>query len=158
MIAIESTPDSGVAMRKAVVAPLLAPCFCSDTAAGKTPQDHNGIGIPKRAALKTDAKRPAPKCWATEFGLRKTRNKPLTKRPKRTYTDDSSRSCQASANAAKTMFIDSMPPGEGSLLSYMFQADLQQIRHVFIIQRVIEDRTLPAVSNEGQILEPAKLM
>ena len=62
---MESTPDSGVDIRKAVVAPLLAPCFRSDTAAERTPQDHSGIGIPIRAALNTDAKRPRPKCWAT---------------------------------------------------------------------------------------------
>ena len=49
-------------------------------------------------------------------------------------------------------------PDEVSLLSDMLQADLQQIRHVLIIQRVIEDRTLSAVSNEGQILEPAELV
>jgi hypothetical protein len=41
-----------------VVAPLLAPCLRSDTAAGSTPHDHNGIGMPKKAALITDLKRP----------------------------------------------------------------------------------------------------
>ena len=50
---MESTPDSGVEIKKAVVAPLLAPCLRSDTAAGKTPHDHNGMGMPKNAALKT---------------------------------------------------------------------------------------------------------
>jgi len=78
---IESTPDSGVDIKKAVVAPLLAPCLRSDTAAGKTPHDHNGIGIPRRAALKTDENRPRPKCRHTEFGLRKTRNRPLISKP-----------------------------------------------------------------------------
>ena len=60
-MAMESTPDSGVEIRKAVAAPLLAPCFLSDTAAGSTPQDHSGMGIPRRAALNTDEKRPLPK-------------------------------------------------------------------------------------------------
>jgi hypothetical protein len=55
---MESTPDSGVDMRNAVVAPLLAPCFRSDTAAGNTPQDHNGMGIPRMAALSTETNRP----------------------------------------------------------------------------------------------------
>ncbi len=58
---MESTPDSGVDMRKAVVAPLLAPCFRSDTAAGRTPQDHSGMGIPNIAALNTDRNRPCPR-------------------------------------------------------------------------------------------------
>ena len=58
---MESTPDSGVDMRKAVVAPLLAPCFRSDTAAGSTPQDQSGMGMPRMAALNTDRKRPYPR-------------------------------------------------------------------------------------------------
>ena len=49
-------------------------------------------------------------------------------------------------------------PAEVALLSDMFQTDLHQIRHVLVIQGVIKDRSLAAVSNEGQILEPAKLM
>ena len=51
---IESTPDSGVAMRKAVVAPLLAPCRLSWAAAGNTPQEQSGIGTPSNAALRTE--------------------------------------------------------------------------------------------------------
>jgi len=78
---MESTPDSGVDIRKAVVAPLLAPCLRSDTAAGSTPHDHNGIGIPKKAAFITDLKRPCPRCLATEFGFRKTRKSPATSNP-----------------------------------------------------------------------------
>jgi len=81
VIEMESTPDSGVEIRKAVVAPRLAPCFRSDTAAGKTPQDHNGMGMPRKAALKTDAKRPRPRCLTTVLGLRKTRSNPLTIKP-----------------------------------------------------------------------------
>ena len=81
MIEMESTPDSGGEIKKAVVAPLLAPCLRSDTAAGRTPHDHNGIGIPRKAALKTDENRPRPRCRITEFGLRNTRSSPLTSRP-----------------------------------------------------------------------------
>ena len=80
---MESTPDSGVEIKKAVVAPLLAPCFRSDTAAGKTPQDHKGMGMPRKAALNTDAKRPRPRCLTTEFGLRNTLSRPLTVNPNR---------------------------------------------------------------------------
>ena len=78
---MESTPDSGVEIKKAVVAPLLAPCLRSDTAAGSTPHDHNGIGMPKKAALITDLKRPRPKCLAIEFGFKKTRKSPATIKP-----------------------------------------------------------------------------
>jgi len=60
-MAMESTPDSGVEIRKAIVAPLLAPCFLSDAAAGSTPQDQRGMGIPNIDALITDAKRPPPR-------------------------------------------------------------------------------------------------
>ena len=38
-MAMESTPDSGVAIRNAAVAPRLAPCFLRLAAAGKTPQE-----------------------------------------------------------------------------------------------------------------------
>ena len=58
---MESTPDSGVDIRKAIVAPLLAPCFLSDAAAGSTPQDQRGMGIPSIADLMTEAKRPPPR-------------------------------------------------------------------------------------------------
>ncbi len=48
---MESAPDSGVDIKKAVTAPLLAPCFFRAAAAGRAPQDQRGNGIPKRAAL-----------------------------------------------------------------------------------------------------------
>ena len=99
---MESTPDSGVEIRKAVVAPLLAPCFRSDTAAGKTPQDHRGKGIPRRADFSTEIKRPRPRCLATEPGLRNTRNNPAIIRPKRIYTDESTSKSQ---DASKTFTI-----------------------------------------------------
>ncbi len=95
---MESTPDSGVEIKKAVVAPLLAPCLRSDTAAGNTPQDHNGMGMPRKAALNTEENRPRPRCLTTEFGLRNTRKKPLTSNPNKMYTDASSRRCQDSDN------------------------------------------------------------
>ncbi len=51
---MESIPDSGVVIRNALVAPLLAPCFLNDIAAGNTPQDQIGRGTPKKAAFSTD--------------------------------------------------------------------------------------------------------
>jgi len=99
---IESIPDSGVDIRKAVVAPLFAPCFFKVTAAGRTPQEHKGMGIPNRAALKTEINRPVPKCWPTESGVRKIRNKPLIKRPNIMYTDDSTKICH---DSYKTVII-----------------------------------------------------
>jgi hypothetical protein len=103
---MESTPDSGVDMRNAVVAPLLAPCFRSDTAAGKTPQDHNGMGIPIMEALSTETNRLCPRCLATEAGLRNMRNNPATIRPKIIYTDESIRRSQ---DAVRTLTIKFKP-------------------------------------------------
>jgi hypothetical protein len=48
---MESTPVSGVDIRKAVVAPLLAPCCRKPAAAGTTPQLQSGKGIPNKEAL-----------------------------------------------------------------------------------------------------------
>jgi len=107
---MESTPDSGVDMRNAVVAPLLAPCFRSDTAAGNTPQDHKGMGIPKIAALSTETNRPCPKCLATEPGLRNTRNNPATIKPKTIYTDESIRRFQDVVSILTIKFNLMVPP------------------------------------------------
>ena len=90
---MESTPDSGVDIKNAVAAPLLAPCLRSDTAAGRTPHDHNGIGIPRKAALNTDENRPRPRCRTTEFGFRNTRSSPLTSNPNKMYTEASHNRC-----------------------------------------------------------------
>jgi hypothetical protein len=83
VIEMESIPDSGVDTRKAVVAPLFAPCFLSAAPAGRTPQDHNGIGIPNRAALNTGRNLPRPRLRATYFGLRNILRNPATIKPKR---------------------------------------------------------------------------
>jgi hypothetical protein len=96
---MESTPDSGVDMRNAVVAPLLAPCLRSDTAAGNTPHDHKGIGIPRIEALSTETNRPCPRCLATEAGLRNMRSNPATIRPKIIYTDESTSRFQDAVRA-----------------------------------------------------------
>ena len=104
-MAIESTPDSGVEIRKAVVAPLFAPCFFRPMAAGNTPQEHKGTGIPKNAALNTDRKRPRLRCLAIECGLKKTRKRPLINNPNRIYIEDSSRRSHVSEIIAIMKFI-----------------------------------------------------
>jgi len=93
-MAMESTPDSGVEIRNEVTAPLLAPCFFRAAAAGRTPHEHRGMGMPMSEALNTDLNRPCPRCRETDPGLRKTRSNPLTISPKRMKTDDSSRMFQ----------------------------------------------------------------
>ena len=103
-------PDSGVDMRNAVVAPLLAPCFRSDTAAGNTPQDHKGMGIPNIAALNTEANRPCPRCLATDPGFRNTRNNPAIIKPKIIYTDESMRRFQDVVNTLIIKFNLNQPP------------------------------------------------
>ncbi len=102
---MESTPDSGVEIKKAVVAPLLAPCFFIDAAAGSTPQDHKGMGIPKIAALNTEVNRPFPRCLATIAGLIKIFNKPPTRIPKRIYIDASNNRCPDCKKMLAKMFI-----------------------------------------------------
>ena len=90
---MESTPDSGVDIRNAIVAPLLAPCFLSDAAAGSTPQDQRGMGIPNKAALTTERNRPLPRCLATYSVDRNIFNNPPTKIPNRIKGDASNKRC-----------------------------------------------------------------
>ena len=81
LIAIESTPVSGVAMRNATVAPLLAPCRTSPSAVGSTPQEQRGTGTPMIDAQSTDLTRPvARKRRKTRDGTR-TASAPATAKP-----------------------------------------------------------------------------
>jgi hypothetical protein len=50
---IESTPDSGVEIKKAEVEAFEAPALRSVTAVGMTEHEHRGSGTPTAAALKT---------------------------------------------------------------------------------------------------------
>ena len=59
---IESSPVSGVEIRKDVVAPLLAPLRRSDVATGSTEHEHSGSGMPNREARVTDLRRFSPRC------------------------------------------------------------------------------------------------
>ncbi len=94
---MESTPDSGVEIKKAVVAPLLAPCLRSDTAVGSTPHDHNGIGMPKKADFITDLKRPCPRCLAIVLGFKNTLKRPATSNPNKIYTEASISKCHVAS-------------------------------------------------------------
>lgn len=59
---MESTPDSGVDTRNEARAPLFAPCFLNDAAAGSTPHDQSGNGMPKSEAFITDRYLPWRRC------------------------------------------------------------------------------------------------
>ena len=61
MTPIESTPVSGVAIKKDVVAPLLAPLFFSAAAVGNTEQEHKGMGMPTSDAVATERKFSLPR-------------------------------------------------------------------------------------------------
>ena len=87
---MESIPDSGVEIRKAVVAPLFAPCFLSDAAAGSTPHDQSGRGTPSKAALKTELKRPKPRWRMMKLVLRNTFSNPAMRIPMSMYNEESS--------------------------------------------------------------------
>jgi len=63
------------------------------------------MGIPNRAALITEVKRPFPRCLATVAGLIKIFNKPPTRIPKRIYTDASNNRCQDCRKMLAKMFI-----------------------------------------------------
>ena len=56
-----SIPVCGVAIRNDTTAPREAPSLRKDMAVGMTPQEHNGKGMPNRAAFTTERKRPAAK-------------------------------------------------------------------------------------------------
>ena len=74
---------SGVEIRKAVVAPLLAPCFFKEAAAGSTLHEHKGMGMPSNAALNTELKRPLPRCRTTNSVDKNILKIPPTAIPKR---------------------------------------------------------------------------
>jgi len=61
---IESTPVSGVEIKKDTVDSLDAPSFLKPTAVGITPQEHKGKGVPIKLALRIDPKLLLPRCLA----------------------------------------------------------------------------------------------
>ena len=106
-MAMESTPDSGVAMRNAAVAPRLAPCFLRLVAAGRTPQEHRGRGMLSKAALKTKRPQPLYRCLAMVSGARKRYIRPATKTPNIKYGAASTKRSQlAWAICTRTVIIN----------------------------------------------------
>jgi hypothetical protein len=81
VIDMESIPVSGVEIRKERVAPLLAPCFFNETAAGNTAQEHRGKGIPKIEAFRTEPIFFLPRCLKIFSDGMVTFNNPATKKP-----------------------------------------------------------------------------
>lgn len=139
-IAIESIPDSGVEMRKAVIAPLFAPFFFKNVAAGNTPQDQRGSGTPKKAAFKTEENRPSPRWLIMKAGLSVTLSMPAIRMPKRIYTDESSRILQDSLNTPAIRLIIVFP--------YMSKTDIGEHPYMIIHQAIIEDRPFPSILHQ----------
>ena len=162
---MESTPDSGVAIRKAVVAPLLAPCLLSDAAAGSTPHDQSGSGTPNRAALSTEENLPRPRWLAMVPGLRITLTSPATRMPMRIYTEESRRIPQAAAiiSAANRQISAAIfsisrisdPNIQGLKLflcrfPQVFERQGNQFSHMPICETVIQNRSLPPVGHQAE--------
>jgi hypothetical protein len=78
---MESTPVSGVEMRKETVAPLLAPCRRSPSAVGSTPQEHSGSGAPMAEAQSTDFTLPALKKRISVLAGTSTASTPASAKP-----------------------------------------------------------------------------
>ncbi len=94
VIAIESTPVSGVEIINEATAPLPAPCSFIPAAAGNTPQLQRGRGIPTREDLTTLEKRPPPRCrLIISLGTKAFRS-PATRNPKIINGEESSRTSQ----------------------------------------------------------------
>ena len=139
-MAIESIPDSGVEIRKAVIAPLFAPFFFKSVAAGNTPQDQRGRGTPKKAAFKTEENLPAPKWLIMKAGLSTTLSMPAIRMPKRIYTEESSKMLQDSLKMPSIRLI--------IVFSYMNKTDIGEHLDMIIHQTIVEDRSFPSVFNE----------
>jgi len=86
---IESTPDSGVEIKKEDVAPVPAPDFLIVTAVGITAHEHKGSGIPIKDAFKIEEKLFFPKVSCTCLFVNRTRIIPLAKNPNNKYGEDS---------------------------------------------------------------------
>ena len=81
--AIESTPVSGVEMRKETVAPRVAPCRASPSAVGSTPHEQRGRGVPIADAQSTDLIRPARKSRISVPAGTRTARTPARTNPSR---------------------------------------------------------------------------
>jgi hypothetical protein len=82
---IESTPVTGVVIRKARVGALAAPDWRAEAATGSTPQEHRGSGIPTKVALVTQAMLSFPMNRVIMLGGRNEWSIPPIKNPRSRY-------------------------------------------------------------------------
>lgn len=86
---MESTPVSGVEIRKAVVDAFDAPARRRPIAAGMTPHEHKGKGAPMSAALITVSGVFFPKCFTNKDWGMKALIKPAMVNPSNSHGADS---------------------------------------------------------------------
>ena len=91
MAKILSIPVCGVATKKDIIEPLLAPCLFNDAETGMTPHEHKGNGIPYKTAFRFDKKPCLPICDSIFSCETKTDNSPAKAKPSRRYGDISTR-------------------------------------------------------------------
>src|SRR3990167_2096980 len=103
---IESTPVSGVDIKNESVAPFEAPLLRNDIAVGKTPHEHNGNGMPKRAARNTDLNPGLPRCFTTFSLSKKICMNPAIKVPKSIYGAAETKVLQISLSKPIIISID----------------------------------------------------
>src|SRR3989338_3055971 len=103
---IESTPVSGVDIKNESVAPFEAPLLRNDIAVGKTPHEHNGNGMPKRAARNTDLNPGLPRCFTTFSLSKKICMNPAIKVPKSIYGAAETKVIQISLSKPIIISID----------------------------------------------------
>ena len=76
-----SAPVSGVATRKATVAPGVAPSLRRPTAVGSTPQEHKGSGAPSTDPHRTDLSLPVPTSRVSSWRGTSTASTPASRKP-----------------------------------------------------------------------------
>jgi hypothetical protein len=129
---IESTPDVGVEMRNESIAPLLAPFLCNISEVGITPHEHNGKGIPRRAAFTTERIFPFPKCLDIVSTLRKTWSSPAKKKPNKRYGLISPKSFADSSRTPLIKLIIGMVSSLSRILSSKkAQSSFSKVHFVF---------------------------
>lgn len=79
----ESIPVWGVEARNEAVAEWLAPWRRSEAARGSTPQEHMGIGTPKRAAFMASYFVCCPRCFVIKVREIIWEREPAARKPKR---------------------------------------------------------------------------
>src|SRR5919197_4821110 len=85
--AIASMSVSGVEIKNDTVAPFVAPCLVSRSAAGSTPHEHSGNGTPMAAAHRTEVIRPRPSSRTISRCGTTTASTPPSRNPNSRKTD-----------------------------------------------------------------------